>query len=62
MKLKSWLLILATVIVLGCDTQNETKVIKMAHGLDVKHPVHQSMAHMAERLSQLSAGSRTGRT
>ena len=56
-KLKVCMLVLATILFTGCGTQNETKVIKMAHGLDVKHPVHQSMVHMAERLAQLSAGS-----
>jgi tripartite ATP-independent transporter DctP family solute receptor len=31
-------------------------VIKLAHVLDTGHPVHQGMAHMAERLEELSEG------
>lgn len=42
--------------VTSCGTQSSTRVLKLAHGLDVTHPVHLAMEHMAERLSLLSAG------
>ena len=40
----------------GCNQQQDVTVLKLAHGLDIKHPVHQAMQHMADRLQQLSDG------
>lgn len=38
----------------GC--QQNTKVIRLAHGLDVSHPVHIAMISMSENLNQKSNG------
>lgn len=42
--------------VLSCSEQQEGKVLKLAHGLDVKHPVHGGMVYMANDLEQRSGG------
>ncbi|MDQ8205370.1 TRAP transporter substrate-binding protein [Pelagicoccus sp. SDUM812003] len=36
-----------------------TRVLKLAHGLDTSHPVHLGMVRMKERLEELSSGSMT---
>ena len=41
---------------LGCQTQSDVKIIKLAHVLDPTHPVHQGMVYMAERLAEKSGG------
>ena len=40
----------------SCVKQNDVTVIKLAHSLDVTHPVHKGMVYMAEKLSEKSAG------
>ncbi len=40
----------------GCEGQSGTRVLKLAHGLDVAHPVHLAMVHMADRLTEISEG------
>ncbi|MEO1477423.1 MAG: TRAP transporter substrate-binding protein [Bacteroidota bacterium] len=44
----------------GCtatsDPGSTTTVLRLGHGLDTAHPVHQGMVHMAERLAVLSGG------
>jgi tripartite ATP-independent transporter DctP family solute receptor len=40
----------------ACQDLGGPTVIKLGHGLDVTHPVHQSMAFMAERVAAKSAG------
>jgi len=40
----------------GCHGQEETRVLKLAHGLDVSHPVHLAMVHLADRVTELSGG------
>lgn len=50
---------LATVLLLSnysCTETSDTRVIKLAHGLDVTHPVHKAMVFMGERLKEKSAG------
>lgn len=52
-----WFLGLVLLIVIsGCDTANGTRVIKLAHGLDVNHSVHKAMLKMGEDLEKLSGG------
>ncbi len=43
----------------GCALQKERTVLKLAHGLDTKHPVHKGMEYMAERLKEKSEGTLT---
>ncbi|WP_226789915.1 TRAP transporter substrate-binding protein [Flagellimonas hadalis] len=40
----------------ACDTASGTRVIKLAHGLDVNHSVHKAMLKMSEDLEKLSGG------
>ncbi len=41
----------------GCGKKHSrAKVLKLAHGLDVTHPVHKAMVYMAEKVGEKSAG------
>ena len=40
----------------GCGARQDTKVIKLAHGLDPAHSVHKGMVFLAERLAEKSGG------
>ncbi len=43
----------------GCIDLSDQKTLKLAHGLDVSHPVHEGMVYMAERLQMHSEGALT---
>lgn len=43
-------------LVNGCSSSDDTKVLKLAHSLNTRHPVHKAIEHMAERLHVLSNG------
>ena len=45
-----------TALISGCVDAGSQTVLRLGHGLDVTHPVHQAMELMAERLDELSAG------
>lgn len=49
-------LLLGTVFILSCRDLKPGKEIKLAHGLDVTHPVHQAMEFMARRVAEKSNG------
>ncbi len=40
----------------GASGGAQRYVLKLAHGLDEKHPVHAAMVHMQQRLTELSGG------
>ncbi|MFW6371951.1 MAG: TRAP transporter substrate-binding protein DctP, partial [Bacteroidota bacterium] len=40
----------------GCKTEEQSNVLKLAHGLDRSHPVHKGMAFMAKRVDEISKG------
>jgi tripartite ATP-independent transporter DctP family solute receptor len=40
----------------GCAGGSDTTVIKLAHGLDVTHPVHRAMVYMADQVAERSDG------
>ncbi len=40
----------------SCEEVNSAKELKLAHGLDVTHPVHQGMVYMAEKVREKSGG------
>jgi len=40
----------------GCGADKKIKIIKLAHGLNPKHPVHMAMEFMAERVLEKSGG------
>lgn len=48
----SLLLLVAT----GCGETSDVTALKLAHGLDIQHPVHLGMEHMGQRLAELSGG------
>ncbi|WP_017730503.1 TRAP transporter substrate-binding protein [Nafulsella turpanensis] len=52
---------LATVLLLttSCSEVDKTKEIKLAHGLDTSHPVHEAMEFMAQRVKEKSDGKLT---
>lgn len=47
----------AALSILACGGSTGETVLRLGHGLDTGHPVHQAMEHMAERLAELSGGS-----
>lgn len=40
----------------SCGEITETRTLRLAHGLDMSHPVHKGMEHMAKRVKELSDG------
>ncbi len=54
-----FLLALVVFLSLGCQNAQKTKTIRLAHGLDVNHSVHQALVKMAQDLVQLSNGKMT---
>jgi len=47
---------LVCVLAAGCGETTDVTVLKLAHGLDVEHPVHKAMAYLAEEVARKSAG------
>lgn len=47
---------LIILLLTGCSQIRGPKRIKLAHGLDVSHPVHLGMEYMAERVAEKSGG------
>jgi len=47
---------LMMLVISSCSIRSDKTVIKLAHGLDPSHPVHQAMVFMAERLAEKSGG------
>ena len=50
------LAVLAGVFIIGCNPQSDITVVKLGHGLDPVHPVHQGMVFMAEKVAEKSGG------
>ncbi len=50
---------LLALLLLGCAIKSDVKELKLAHGLDVNHPVHAGMVYMAEKLEEKSGGKLT---
>jgi tripartite ATP-independent transporter DctP family solute receptor len=57
--MKHYFLIILLIFSLSCQQNKEIKSLKLAHTLDVKHPVHLGMVHMAELLAKKSDGQLT---
>ncbi|MEM6377146.1 MAG: TRAP transporter substrate-binding protein [Bacteroidota bacterium] len=55
-KFKVGFLCICLLTLLGCGEDSDTTVLKLAHGLDVQHPVHKGMEFMAERAAEKSNG------
>lgn len=56
LQLTKILLMACTLWIGSCDTIKKQKTIKLAHGLDMSHPVHKAMAFMASDLEKRSGG------
>jgi tripartite ATP-independent transporter DctP family solute receptor len=41
---------------MACSELSNTKTLKLAHGLDVSHPVHRGIEYMAQHLAEQSGG------
>jgi len=50
------LLIYLTIFCFSCQTSKKTKELKIAHGLDITHPVHQGMVFFGKELEKNSNG------
>ena len=55
-QLKLFILGLTFSLMMACGDDNKVTTLKLAHGLDTKHPVHRAMVFMNERLYELSGG------
>lgn len=56
-RIRSFLLfVMATLLLVSCAKNNQTRTIKLGHGLDISHPVHKAMVFMAERVKEKSKG------
>lgn len=49
-------LILVSAFLISCSSTTETKTIRLAHGLNTKHPVHLGILRMAELVEENSNG------
>lgn len=49
-------LCLAGLLAAGCGAKRDVRVIKLAHGLDPQHSVHQGMVFLGQRLAEKSGG------
>ncbi len=57
MKLKSLLLLACTILVItACSNDVKVRTLRLAHGLDTKHPVHKAMELLGKRLEEKSGG------
>jgi tripartite ATP-independent transporter DctP family solute receptor len=54
-----FLLIWGSSMFSACAELSDTKSLKLAHGLDVTHPVHKGMEYLADRLAEKSNGQLT---
>ena len=56
MKQKVILSSLLVILFMNCQTEKKVRILKLAHVLDITHPVHQGMVYMADKLLELSDG------
>jgi tripartite ATP-independent transporter DctP family solute receptor len=56
MKRRIYLLFLVLIFNLQCQNVQKVRVIKLAHVLDITHPVHKGMVYMAEQVAEKSGG------
>lgn len=50
------LLLVLTILITGCGSDDKHVTLKLAHSLDTNHSVHKGMVYMGERLKELSGG------
>lgn len=56
LKVRNLLQFLALTFILGCSVKSDVTTIKLGHGLDPTHPVHEAMKFMAEKVKEKSNG------
>jgi len=54
-----WAMAVVMVLSSACSKLTTTRSLKLAHALDVTHPVHKGMAYMAEKVTEKSNGQLT---
>lgn len=52
----SLLIFLLMITIPSCKSESSLTIIKLAHSLDISHPVHNGMVYMAEKVAEKSAG------
>ena len=51
------LIVVVSLVLCGCGKKDGgAKVLKLAHGLDINHPVHKAMIFMSEKVAEKSGG------
>lgn len=50
------LYIICITLLFNCSKKEETKVLRLAHNLNINHPVHKAMEFLSENLEQKSGG------
>mgnify|MGYP003630599515 CR=1 FL=1 len=45
-----------SLVFIGCKSDESTKILRLGHSLDTKHPVHQAMVILGEKLAEVSKG------
>lgn len=48
--------LIIVLLLLGCKAKEDHRVIRLAHTLDMSHPVHKAMEFMGEELKEISGG------
>ncbi|MGB5820390.1 MAG: TRAP transporter substrate-binding protein [Saonia sp.] len=51
-----FLVCLALLLICSCKEETKETVLRLAHGLDINHPVHKAMVHLGEQLALESNG------
>ena len=51
-----WAILILAGLLSACSDEGRHTVLRLGHGLDVTHPVHRAMEHLAQRLTELSEG------
>ncbi|MEM1260735.1 MAG: TRAP transporter substrate-binding protein, partial [Bacteroidota bacterium] len=59
MKTRLLTLVILFCCLLSCGSKEETKVLRLAHGLDTNHPVHLAMMDLGKQLKITSKGKLT---
>lgn len=54
--LSKFFLILFSIVLVGCKTNNDVKILRLGHTLDTQHPVHKAMVILGEKLKEKSNG------
>lgn len=55
MKISKFIVVFAFLLA-ACENTNKAKIIKLGHGLDIKHPVHLALLQMGKDIDSLSKG------